>query len=74
MTPDVVIQLENERHQYIETVRSVLGTWGKSVGKTVGTNLAAPLRTFSYAQAGANSAKDRINRERNDSVLTAGAV
>ena len=60
MTPDAIIQIEKERHGYVKWARELLGTWVKSVGRTKGTGRGAPLRAFSYAQAGAKSAKGRV--------------
>ena len=48
-----MIRLEDERRKYVEWMRETLSKWPVNVGRHKGTHLNAPLRTFSYAQAGA---------------------
>lgn len=52
VTPDDMIRLEDERQAYVVQARKRLGTWPDNVGRSVGTGLRGPLRTFSYAQGG----------------------
>jgi hypothetical protein len=50
-----MIQLEDDRQEYVKLIRKRLATWPVNVGATRGTGLAGPLRTFSYEQGGNNT-------------------
>ena len=63
ITPDAMVRLEDERQEYVRIARKLLATWPENVGRTVGTKLAGPLRTFSYEQGGNNTlATDALTR------------
>ena len=63
ITPDAMVRLEDDRQEYVRLARKLLATWPENVGRSVGTKLAGPLRTFSYEQGGTDTfATDPLTR------------
>ena len=62
-TTDRMIQLEDNRRAYVEWMREELAKWPVNVGRHKGTGMLAPLRTFSYAQAGANGGNGSLIKD-----------
>ena len=52
MNVDDLVKLEGDRAQYVEKARELLSQWPKAIAGNAFSGLAAPLRAFTYAQAG----------------------